>query len=298
MIVATFLTSSTLVFAGGMEDRGSHHPKPNYAADIGATPTNNYAVRKGQWSVAARTGIAPTFLSRKIRATGTIVNITGGPVTVPGGSYSIFNSPFVYRDSRKFKWSNLYDMPFTAGGDITYGVMDNLEIVLNFDYNYAASEVRKYTPVNYLGRTFTFKSKPKNFNSYAGYVGGRLYVDIDSFVTPFIGAKLGFVHRAQSKLVIKNVTSGSAQIFTINVPFFKSSTGFSGGLQLGFDYRLSDAFSLVLMGEAIGSSGVKYNKGFNNIYTRPGVLKAFSRITRTAKTTLTFPITAGVKVRL
>lgn len=292
----TFTTILSPVFAGGMEDMGPHQEKSTYN-DTNTPAHKNYAINKGQWSATARAGIAPTLFNNNIKATGTITNISSGPVTIPDGNYSIFNNPSVYRDSRKFDWGDLYDLPFTASAELAYGIMDNLELFLNFDYNYAAADRRKYAPVNFLNNTFTFSSKPKNFNSYAGYLGGRFYVDMDSFVIPFVGAKLGFVHRTHGKFTIHNVTSGNPQTFIIKAPFFKSSTGFSGGLQLGFDYRISDVFSIVAMAEAIGSTGFKYDKHLNHIYTRPNVLKAYSKVTRVAKSTLSFPITLGMKVR-
>ncbi|MDP3531851.1 MAG: hypothetical protein Q8S31_00970 [Alphaproteobacteria bacterium] len=292
-----FLTASSSVFAGGMEDMGPHHQKTVYSNADSTSSDTNYAIHEGQWSVAARAGIAPTMFSNDIKLTGTIANVTGGPVTIPSGNYSIFNNSSVYRDSRKFDWGDLYDLPFTASAEIAYGIMNNLELFLNFDYSYAAADDRRYTPFTFVGRNNTLKSKTKNYNSYAGYVGGRFYVDIDSFVTPFVGAKLGFLHRTHGKFSVRNLTSGNPNPTSTHVPFFRNSTGFSGGLQLGFDYRLSDVFSIVAMAEAIGSTGIKYNKHFNQVRTSPGVLKAFSQITRSAKSTLSFPLTMGVKLR-
>jgi hypothetical protein len=296
IVTTAFLTALSPVFAGGMGDMGPHQQNSVYTSEVASTH-KNYAVHQGQWSASVRAGIAPTMFSNDIKLTGTIANVTGGPVTIPGGTYAIFNSSSVYRDSRKFDWGDLYELPFTAGAEIAYGIMNNVELFLNFDYCYAAADDRRYSSFKFLGRNFTLQSKPKNFNSYAGYIGGRYYVDIDSFVTPFVGAKIGFLHRTHGKFSVRNLTSGNPRPTHTNVPFFKNSTGFSGGLQLGFDYRLSEIFSIVAMAEAIGSTGVKYNKHFNQVRVSSGVLKAYSKITRSSKSTLSFPMTMGIKIR-
>lgn len=256
------------------------------------------AIREGQWSVSARAGIAPTLFSEDAKVTQTIVNTTAGAVTVPSGRYAITNNSRVYRNSHKFGWDDSYNLPFTAGADIGYGVMDNFEVFLNFDYLYAGGDDRKYDPITFLGRTSTIKTEFKNHNSYAGYVGGRYFFDIDSFVSPFVGAKLGFLHRSASRMTSQLSTTGIAGVSTFDVPVYKSSTGFSGGLQLGFDYGLSDVFSIVAMGEMIGSTSVKTNKDFNLVFTRPGASKSFSQVTRGPKGTLSFPITLGIKARM
>lgn len=256
------------------------------------------AIREGQWSFSARAGIAPTIFSEDAKISYTGVNITGGPVTVPSGNYSTPSNGNYYRQSYKYSWGDTYDLPFTAGGDIGYGVMDNFEVFFNFDYLYAGGDEHRIAPINFLGREFTTRREFKDYNSYGFYLGGRYYFDIDSFVSPFVGAKLGILSRSKSRLTEKVLTSGDPTLRQIRTPFYKSSTGFSGGLQLGFDYAITDAFSAVAMAEMIGSTSVKANKNTNFIHERPRAIRLYSRVYKAPKGTLSFPITLGIRARV
>lgn len=304
ILLSTMLLAavSANVFAGGTQDMGAHQQSAQHAEPIAmpvaAIQACEPTLKEGQWTFTARAGIAPTS-SKKARVTRTFTNTTPNQViTFPAGYNNVTNSQFTRR-SYNVKSNGL---PFTTGFDVGYAVMDNVEAFFNFDYAYASGE-SKTIDNKFTGITSTSKYKQGNFNSYGFYLGGRYFYDMNCEFSPFVGAKLGLIHRTHGKHTITDTTTiaGVKTVRSYKAPLYKNSTGFSAGLQAGFDYRVAEQVSLFVMGEVIGSTSVKTHKKTHVAYRVPGTgstSTVFSKVTRSPKSTFSFPITAGVKVRM
>jgi outer membrane protein W len=287
ILLSTMLLAavSANVFAGGTEDMGQKpvlHVEPT-AMPIAAIQACEPAVKEGQWTFTARAGIAPTVYGKQARSTHTISNST-------------------FKESYSVKEHGL---PFTTGVDVGYAVMDNVEGFFNFDYSTASGKKRRAIThsITFAGNTDvrTTSYKQGNFNSYGFYLGGRYFFDLDCKFSPFIGAKLGLLYRTHGKHTVTdrhtyNGIFDSAD--TYKTPLFKNSTAFSAGLQLGADYRVAEQVSLFVMSEVIGSTKPKTNKNRNAVYTYPHGNVLYSKVTRSPGASFSFPITAGVKVRM
>ncbi|MDP1724368.1 MAG: hypothetical protein Q8L85_06670 [Alphaproteobacteria bacterium] len=306
ILLSTMLLAavSANVFAGGTQDMGAHQQPVQHAEPAvmpaQAMPTcEGPALKEGQWTLTARAGIAPTS-SKKARITRTYTGTTPNQVvTFPVGHQDITDVNGFDRRSYNVKSNSL---PFTTGFDVGYAVMDNVEAFFNFDYTHASGS-SKTIDNKFDGITSISKYKQGNFNSYGFYLGGRYFFDLDCKFSPFVGAKLGLIHRTHGKhsIIDTNIIYGITSIERYNAPLYKNSTGFSAGLQLGGDYCLNEQVSLFVMGEVIGSTSVKTHKKTHLAYRETGTGSnhtVFTKVTRSPKSTFSFPITAGLKVRM
>lgn len=276
------------------------------------------ALKEGQWTGTVRAGIAPTVMTKSARMTRTYTNTTPGvPVALPAGSgdLNMTNGNF-FRRSYSTNFGDLHGLPFATGFDIGYAIQDNVELFFNFDWNVASG--KKKTALNEKTTTtlagvpvsnaqYFSKYKQGSYNSLGFYAGARYYFDMDSKFSPFVGAKLGLIHRSHGKHSMKDVdTYGNLIANTTRIdlasyraPFMKSSTGFSGGLQAGVDYKVTDQVSVNWMAEVIGSTSLKANKKTNQVHRDAATgLTTFTKVTRNPGSTFSFPITVGVKVRM
>ncbi|MDP3531854.1 MAG: hypothetical protein Q8S31_00985 [Alphaproteobacteria bacterium] len=296
------------------------------ATSLFAAQTNaELAVKEGQFTVTPHAGIAPTS-SKDARVTRTFTKTTPGQkVNFPASNQDVTDNTFVRRSYN----AKSHNMPYTFGIDLGYAPMDNVEVFFGFDYTKASGKkqtsIRKnistknYTNAYSTGTKTTdlvSKYKQGNYASYGFHLGGRYFFDLDSKFSPFVGGKLGLTRHTHGKHKVKDTTSirtvgttllGNSFDYTnpktakYSLPLYKNSIGFSAGLQAGFDLRVSEQVSLVAMAEAIASTGIKTNKKTNLVYRTQGAgnnYTVFSKVTRSPKTAFSFPLTAGVKVRM
>ena len=287
---------SANVFAGGTQDMRPQHQQPIQHVETTVIPVQaipaflNPVVKEGEWTLTARAGIAPTLHEKHPRLTATM-------------SDSNFKESYKVKEHR---------LPFTTGVDVGYAVRDNTEVFFNFDYSTATGKKRK--PITHTltvagnkdERTTSYKQG--HFNAYGFYLGGRKFFDLDCkflpFIggfSPFIGAKLGLLHRVHGKHTITDRYTSNGVIDAINTyraPLFKNSSAFSAGLQFGADFRVDEKVSLFVMGEVIGSTKPKTNNNKTGVFTYPSGRVIYSQVTRSSGATFTFPITAGLKVRM
>lgn len=268
------------------------------ATSLFAAQTNaEVAVKEGQFTITPHAGIAPTS-SKDARVTRTFTRTTPGQVVnFPAGNQDVTNNNFVRRSYN----TKAHNMPYTFGIDLGYAPMDNVEVFFSFDYTKASGKkqtaIREEIKLPTTKYDLVSKYKQGNFATYGLHLGGRYFFDVDSKVSPFVGGKLGLTRHTHGKHKVKDsIISGKYAL-----PLYKNSIGFSGGLQAGFDLRVSEQVSLVAMAEAIASTGIKTNKKTNLVYRTKGTgnnYTVFSKVTRSPKTAFSFPITAGVKVRM
>ncbi|MDP3531852.1 MAG: hypothetical protein Q8S31_00975 [Alphaproteobacteria bacterium] len=290
-----FSTALTPVFAGGTGDMG-HRPAPVYhpAAPV-EVPTQvirsceGPALREGQWTLTARAGIALSASNRKGRVRQRFVDHETSIVT-HANTYDVHH----------------HNVPFTAGVDLGYVPMDNVEVFFNFDYANASGSKHRHVRRSISDPAGTYylstRYKQDNFNSYGFYLGGRYFFEIDDCkFSPFIGGKLGVLNRSNGKhRVTTIITQNNAEVLNASYKAHhnKDSTGFSGGVQAGLDYCINDPVSLFVMAEAIGTTRSNTHRRDAHVFTDTAGNRLYSRATRSSGGTFTFPITAGIKVRM
>ena len=286
----TFSTALTPAFAGGTGDMG-HRPAPVYhpapVEPVVARSCEGPTLKEGQWTLTARAGIAPSSSNRKGHTKMTFIDATTGSII---GTHS-------HR-------TTLRNTSFTAGVDLGYVPMDNVETFFNFDFATSGSKnghayPAVNTPTGPIQGSIHYKQD--NFYSYGFYLGSRYFFDLDCKFSPFIGAKLGVLNHQHGKHKIRvRITQNNNELLNVRYQTHhnKNSTRFSGGFQLGADYCVSDPVSLFIMAEAIGTT--KSNKRKHETHTFKDIYgnRLHSKSTHATKGTFSFPITAGIKVRL
>ena len=266
------------------------------------------AIKEGEWTATARAGIAPTVFNKSARMTRTNRDTTlNQTVTLPAGHNDITDATNnIIRRSYSAGFGKLHGLPFATGFDIGYAIQDNVELFFNFDWNTAGGKKKTVNVETFPATLNSIKTSSKykqgSYNSLGFYVGGRYYFDMDSKFSPFLGAKLGLQHRSHGKHKLADTTTTTAGVTTTNyypASFVKNSTGFSGGLQFGMDYKVTDQVSLNWMAEVIGSTSEKANTKANQAYRNATTgSTTFTKVTRSPKSNFSFPITAGVKIRM
>lgn len=303
MLKQTIRTSATLfaltaittpTFAGGIGDMGPrqapvYHPAPIEApAPVVARECAGPLLKEGQWTMNLRAGISPTVYGRKARLEQRLADASTG-TAITTDSYDVHH----------------HNLPFTASADLGYVPMDNLEVFFNFDFATASGSKKHFThsladPVGtvYLNTRY----KQDNFNSYGFYLGGRYFFELDDCrFSPFLGAKLGLRHQTNGKHKVRTiVTQNNLTLYDLSYKTHhsKNSTGFSGGIQAGLDYCVTNQVSLFAMGEAIGSTGSSSRKHEERVWQNAQNDVLYSRARRSSGGSFTFPITAGIKVRM
>lgn len=259
----------------------------------------NMSYSEGTWAVAARAGIAPSTFSRKANLTATTHN---PGVAIPAGNADIDKSPFnIFRTTISKQFNKFYSLPFTAGADVGYFVMDNVELFLNFDYTHACS--KRITFVERLGnKPDNVEWKLRDINSYAGYMGARNYFCPMQCILPFVGAKLG-VKGSGTCGRDGNITIKLNPDDAFSYSTARNCVAFSGGLQLGFDWMFADCYALTFMSEIIGTSGRHFKSGRQDHRTKTDAngnnnYRFFTEITRNPRAVLSFPLTLGVRIRM
>jgi hypothetical protein len=292
--VVAFSTVLNPVFAGGVSDMG-HRPAPVYHPVVPVEvptqvvyPCEGPALKEGQWTFTARAGIAPTTRNKKAHISQSFVNgVTDGVV--------------------RTRFKNHNDLPFTTGFDVGYVPIDNTEVFFNFDYVYAGSSHKRHVHNSIADPHGTIhlstRYKQGDFNSYGFYFGGRYFFDIaDCKFSPFVGAKLGVLYRNNERRNVRVIITQNNSVLLnghYRAPLHRDSTGFSGGIQAGLDYCVSDPVSLFLMAEAIGGTNSNSHTHRRLVFT--DALRndrLYTRGSHKSGSTFAFPITAGVKVRM
>jgi hypothetical protein len=287
-----FTAISTTTFAGGVGDMGPrhapvYHPAPIEPAPVVARECVGPLLKEGQWTINLRAGIAPTVRVRRTRLEQQLVDASTGQ------TLNVYSS------------GHHHHLPFTASADIGYVPMDNVEAFFNFDFATSSGAHRHLanTLADPAGTVYLSTSyKQDNLSSYGFYLGGRYFFELDDCkFSPFVGAKLGVRHHSNSKHKIRSIVTQNSTVLLDT--YYKThhnnnSTGFSGGVQAGLDYCLTNEISFFAMGEAIGTTGSGSHKRNEYVLRNTQGDAFYSRTTRSSGGNFTFPITAGIKVRM
>jgi hypothetical protein len=153
--------------------------------------------------------------------------------------------------SRKF--SKVYDTPAQFGGELGYGLSDNVELFGALNYAKAEGSriqvgVANVAALNASLPTFGQFGDLKTLEVEAG---ARYFFGGEQF-QPFIGGSLGAVQQDAVKATFTIPDAPAGGITLANVPFFKKTTALSVGIEGGMSFGLSDTIDGRL------SAGAKY----------------------------------------
>lgn len=241
-------------------------------ADLPLTPD--------RFTFVAKFGIAPSFYSSS------------------GAFRTKFSNPLVVTEKeervKRFSFGDAFRFPFAAGADFGFALMPDIEIFLNAEFLHGNGRRIKLSPKPLLRARFA------DFNHVAGYLGARYYFDICEWVSPFVGAKAGYVFREKIQLRLNVDEPGVINNEIIKKKFAHGSSAFGGGLQLGLDFINNEIFSIQLLLEAVTSTKLNSKKKSKELVyrtTSSGTYTGTIRLSRTPKTTFSFPMTLGCKFR-
>lgn len=249
---------------------------------VSATPTFADEARylEGDITVAARAGVAPAAFKRKATLSTTVSTVANA---------------FAEEQSKNF--NKLHSLPFTAGADIGYVIQDNLELFVNFDYAHACAKKIDFTTKAPNATGVTWKTRP--YSSFAAYFGARHYFCQTGDFLPFAGAKLG-VRRFASCSKGATVTGHFSPDVTFKRNSLSSCTGFSGGVQFGFDYFVAENYALTFMSEILATTGKRFNSKaeIHRAASAATPLGLQTQVTRNPRAMFSFPITLGLRIKL
>jgi hypothetical protein len=183
---------------------------------------------------------------------------------------------------RPRKYSDVYDAPVQLSAEISYGMSENIEVYGSIYYSKTEGtklQVGDFvvTGIDTIVPIFGEFSDLKNLGLEAG---ARYFFGNGGFV-PFLGGSIGIVN--QNKI---NVGISFGDSSAIEIPFFKTSTSATIGLEAG----LATNFSEQLSGRI--SVGVKHTTNFSEDDTALEELSLPTINDKSQRTT--FPIKASL----
>jgi hypothetical protein len=149
--------------------------------------------------------------------------------------------------------SSIYGESWGIGFEIGYGLSDRSEIFGGLRYSTTGSGSTQVgtAAVPALNANLPINGSFGSQENWAGEVGYRQYLSDGTF-RPYVAGRAGlaFTNRVNATFDVPD-----AGIALTNVPFYKPSTLFTGGLDLGVAVKIGTGISV------IGETGVRYTSG-------------------------------------
>jgi len=190
------------------------------------------------------------------------------------------------------KFRQIYRLPWVVGGQIGYGLSENIRIFVEANYIQARG---KNSPTFDVQNAFPGQTVALSVEKYRLVdvnVGTRYYFARWCESTSlFLGTKIGLTHH---RSVDFNYLSSTPAVITFPapVPFFLSNTVFSGGVHMGADICFYTDWPLVITFEVVGSCGPQGNA---NIPLTPDFEPSTNLLLSMIGSEVRFPITAGIR---
>jgi hypothetical protein len=186
---------------------------------------------------------------------------------MPTSHSGISNSTFLYKDGTTSsfvspKFSDQSYAPINIGIEPAYALNPLTEVFLELVYT---TNGKRDDSFNLNTRALTITQTYEGSSQSSAYLGARRYFNLTSanalpYIRPriFIGAKLGATHRAS---LIETISFAGATPIppAITAKHYNSDNAFSGGIQLGLDYRSAQSFAVGILAEVIRAGGRKGN---------------------------------------
>jgi hypothetical protein len=261
-------------------------------------------ITQGHWGIGLHAGVAPHFFTRKAGFTSILDAFDAN------GNYTYD----FFIKQRHF--SSHFGAPVTGRAEITYAIMADLEAFVDADYVFAQGQtikiLRKHFPSD-TGPIVDIRMKNQSLHEVGLHLGLRHYTDLGTNLSPFLGCKFG--GRYHNNVNIYHVYDKQKVTTT---RFLRGGVSFSAGAEIGFDYKVTDNYSIILKGEILGITSYRepqwlstYKKDGtrSRIYSSNHVRKQYGTDGKPSKplnlTTLmpfraaiSLPITLGMKLHL
>jgi hypothetical protein len=196
------------------------------------------------------------------------------------------------------KFSKAFKTPWIVGIQLGYAWSECIAFYGELNYIQAKAKSTAFNTVAPVNSSLLVRLN--KYSAVSGYVGARYYTNLcwcDALLF-FIGAKLGFIHRAN----IQASSLASAAIVDCGCPsvfkrdIFRHATKISGGANIGFDYCWCNNWSLVLTAEVVASKGPRGNSCVSLTTAEIVQLSGGGSLAvGSVKTEISFPVTFGLK---
>jgi hypothetical protein len=231
------------------------------------------AVHQDGWSFSFKAGIAPAVFTR----TGSIESKTilqSSGRAIP----SIVN----------FDRSDLFHFPWSLGGEVGYGLNEDIELFVSVDYFHARGKTIQLTNVPNV------KGELDSFGHLGFYFGGRYYFDVAQDFVLFSGFKLGLAFVETVDVRGLGLTLGPNDPGKVSL--FRNSTEFSAGMHFGGEYLVNEKLSFKLTSEIIGTTRISHRRRLGILSSTPNSVQ--TKIGRSPGGIFQFPIMAAIKMRV
>lgn len=194
------------------------------------------------------------------------------------------------------KTTDNFNVPWLVGIDLGWAASPHVEIYAEFNYRQTTSKDFPIE-VTIAGEPTRVDNTLTDFKALSAYAGFRYYFDrvFCNKCAFFFGTKMGFVHYSTIRAMPVTLTVPSLNFsFSQNSDWFPKSFAPAGALQVGFDYHITDCFSLFGAFEILAATAPKTNV---NIPSRdPLESLGVTNVVRGSNGTLTtFPVVFGLR---
>ena len=170
-------------------------------------------IEQGKWAITPKFAVAPTWYTAR-----------GDTLTIrqvaPAG---------LEAKHKLEKFDDMFDLPLMYGGHVGYMFRKQIEFFLDFDYTHADGDT-----VHLHDGSTRIKQKFHSYKAFGAYLGTRLYLSFfKERFTPFLGIKVGYMHRWKVKTHDTISTLGGE--FKHSSTFFPTDNTIAGSAGIGFD---------------------------------------------------------------
>lgn len=221
MLSASIPYSSSGIFAN-KNNKKTNDPRPPAIAErqerTSCTQKTKKAcglctIEQGKWAVTTKFAVAPTWYSDR-----------GDTLLIGQIAPTGLNSKHKLEE-----FDDMFDLPLMYGGHVGYMFRKQIEFFLDFDYTHAEGDT-----VHHHFKSTRIKQKFNDYKAFGAYIGTRLYLSFfKERFTPFLGVKVGYMHRWKVKTHDEIFTSSGK--FEHSRTFFPSDNTIAGSAGIGFD---------------------------------------------------------------
>lgn len=191
-----------------------------------------------------------------------------------------------------FKFTTLYKLPWTVGGQLGYAWSDQVRFYIEGNY-VRAHHKKDFTITTITNPPFLNTFFGEDYTLFDCYLGGRYYGQRwCNRIAWFAGGKLGMVHYKKVHATINvGVPTPTATISQIQL--IDKRNVISGGAHFGVDVCFCGNWALVITAEIVASAGPRFDQE-NTL--NPILFDRFTSISFSPLSAeLRFPITVGIR---
>jgi hypothetical protein len=301
---------------------------------------DNAPLRPCSWSFSERGGVEPGYFPyRQKNQVKNVVGLAEAFVIIDDilpiiDLFEVEETLIIQNESKRAPaFSDQFDIPWMAGGELAYAMSCNTEIFVDGSYTGAHGKSDSYTvffselpgvldadppfetPTDLQPAvSVNIREKYSDLESYGAHLGFRYHFPIlCNRVSFFTGAKVGFKHwdtiKAKVEATFIDEVNGEVEIDAGKFTYYPSSTVISGGFQVGLLFHITKCFSIQITGEAVGTGGFKFG---NDVEIPRGEVNRIEEIgidsiirvadntlivpVRRTGTLMTFPVHVGIRL--